>query len=85
MNLWHSVHYALWVALIRVADWEQRHRRRESKPEDLDLIRELQALTRQQKQKMKDLIVSPHGLVTHTIIQHASWYNRQRSASTNWS
>ena len=31
---------------------------RESKPEDLELIRELQVLTQQQKQKMKDLIVS---------------------------
>lgn len=47
----------LGVALIRVADWEQKHKRRESKPEDLELIKELQALTQQQKLKMKDLIV----------------------------
>lgn len=43
----------------RVSEWEHRYRVRESKPEDLEAIRQLRLLTEQQKQKMKDLIVSP--------------------------
>ena len=42
----------------RVAEWESRYRARESKPEDLELISELRILTQQQKQRIKDLIVS---------------------------
>ena len=40
-----------------MSDWEQRYKARDSKPEDLEQIRELRILVEQQKLKMKDLIV----------------------------
>jgi hypothetical protein len=42
----------------RVRDWEKRYKSRESKPQDLELIRELKLLTEQYLQRIKDLIVS---------------------------
>lgn len=42
---------------MRLGEWEQRYRTRESKREDLELIKELKSIVQQQKMKMKDLIV----------------------------
>lgn len=42
---------------MRLSEWEQRYRARESKREDLELIKELKSIVQQQKMKMKDLIV----------------------------
>ena len=40
-----------------MSEWETRYKSRDSKPEDLEQIRELTSLTQQQKLKIKDLIV----------------------------
>lgn len=41
----------------RLSEWEQRYKMRGSKPEDLDAIRELKMIVREQEQKIKDLVV----------------------------
>ena len=46
--------------IYRVKDGERRYKNRESKPEDLELIRELKLLKEQHTQRIKDLIVSIH-------------------------
>ena len=48
----------LYMLLCRACDWEQQYKSRESRPEDLDKIRELELTTNQLKMKTKDLIVS---------------------------
>lgn len=52
------------VLSVRVVEWEQRYTSRESKPEDLEAIRELQLLTEHQRVKMKDLIVRHYKIIT---------------------
>lgn len=43
---------------MRLSECERKYLTRESKPEDLEAIKELTALLQQQKQKIKDLTVS---------------------------
>jgi len=49
---------------LRIHDWEQKYALRDSRPEDLDQIRELKEATERQKMKIKDLIVSGYFLMS---------------------
>ena len=44
--------------VCRLAESERRYHNRESRPEDLEVIRDLRVKLREQEQKMKELVVS---------------------------
>ena len=43
---------------VRISEWQHRYHARDSKPEDLETIKELKMIVREQEQKMRELIVS---------------------------
>ena len=60
--------HLLYIYLIRLAELEHRYRSRESRPEDLEAIKELKLTVQEQERKMKELIVSP--FTTHKIYEN---------------
>ena len=50
--------------LVRLAESERRYRSRESRPDDLEAIRELKLTVQEQERKMKELIVSPSNAIS---------------------
>ena len=48
----------LFCFCCRISEWQRRYHARDSKPEDLETIKELKMIVREQQQKMKEFIVS---------------------------
>lgn len=47
-----------WIFIvIRISEWQRRYHARDSKPEDLEMIKELKIIVREQEQKMREFIV----------------------------
>ena len=46
------------VFCCRISEWQRRYHARDSKPEDLETIKELKMIVREQEQKMREFIVS---------------------------
>ena len=42
----------------RISEWQRRYHARDSKTEDLETIKELKMIVREQEQKMREIIVS---------------------------
>ena len=53
--------------LVRISEWQRRYHARDSKPEDLETIKELKMIVREQEQKMREFIVS-HFLLHSTHV-----------------
>ena len=66
----------------RLSEWEHRYKMRESKPEDLEAIRELRMTVREQEQKIKDLVVSDHCTQLHLLDDHQRWHLKSVAIGT---
>ena len=45
------------LCTCRISEWQRRYQARDSKPEDLETIRELKMIVREQEQRMKEFNV----------------------------